>query len=791
MSKSKLKKPIATPPMMEKGRAVLFDSLEAWLADRRKLVLGLIVTISVLFRVSYFVQLNNGPCIWQHRFEESDMHFYDEWAKVIAHGDWLTNRSLHQFVEAYQWIADYYFKTHPDEAVKMHKQLGANQSPDAMARLLWQRWDGGKIFHQDPLYIYIVAVIYKTFGEDVRYVFILQMLIGICSILLIYQITNRYFGNLAAAIAGMMAVCCGPLMFYELVLVRETFIVFAGLLLVYLMDKAWEKTSFPKMVLLGIVTSLCILLKSIFFLFLVLTLLLLFITFKKDLKLFFLYVTCYLAGALIAYSPLLIRNTIVGAPLFSQNSIGALTAIAANDVNYNPDLSYAINIQHTAEIMSETDGKTLPALIKAIKTHPNLLSYLKLEFKKLKLVFHWYEFPNNKNFYYYRLNAPILWITFVNLLIIAPLALGGIVVAILKRKKLWSLYLLLLMHLVLLVAFLVFSRYRIPLEAAMIPFAGFALTEIIKYIQINIKYAVIMISGVILFGCWVGRPIPESITFIRGMDYQQPFLFYYQPILEDLQRKGDYSGALKKMEQVLQLEPVEVKRINSASTSLNSYELTLVNVFGNFHSYYANLLKKKGDVQEAQIQEERSKELLTLYSLNDPSLSLANLLRKASLLPVDQQPAMYQLILETASNDRKINPGKLENYFALSEAYTSLNQPDSAIAALIQLLLIDKNNYDATFKLGTLYGRYKNDMTSALIYLEKARSIDSTQEGVFVNLGIVYDVLQKKEKAIEMMYKASEINPENANSLINLERMLRTMGRTKEADEVKKKIPEK
>lgn len=787
MSKQNFKKVASTQPVETNHKISFYDKSEVWLDRKQKLILALIIVVAVLFRIVYFVQLNNGPCIWQHRYQETDMNFYDEWAKIIAHGNWLSDTSFHQYDAAHQWIADYYFKTHPDDAVQMQKQLGTDKSPEALGRLLWERWNGGKIFHQDPLYIYIVAIVYKLFGEDVRFVFVLQMIIGVFSVVLIYLISRKYFGNTAALVSGFLTVFCGPLMFYELVLVRESFIVFAGLFLVFMMDKAFENASAKNFFILGIIIAFCILLKSTFSLFLLLTIGISFFVFRRELKLFLRYTPMLLAGALIIYTPLLIRNSIVGVPLFTQNAIGSISVIASNDVNYNPEESYELNLKNTTEIIDKTGGQTIPSFILSMKTHPDVLSYLTLLTKKLALVFHWYEFPNNKNFYYYRLHSPVLWFTFVSLLIIAPFALAGIVISIIQKKIIWSLYLLLSMHLLLLVVFLVLSRYRIPLEAAMIPFAGFAVAEILKNFQSNIKYALIMVAGIIVVAVFVGRPLPESITFIRGVDYQQPYNFYYQKIIDDDLKRGDITGALNTMTSFMKLEPYDVKKLNVTS-SLNSYERVLAMVYADFHKIYSSLYARAGNEEEAKVEKERADELHLLDIMNDNSGSIETLIARAAAAPADQQQKLYSELVEPLKNEIRLNPNNLASYQTLNDAYLKLNLPDSSIVVLQQLLKVNEKDFYATFQLGTIYGRYKNDMVNAVLFLEKAKTIEPESEDVYLNLGIVYGMLQQDDKAIEMMQMSRKINPKNKNNLQNLELLLRRLGRNAEADEVKKDI---
>ncbi len=787
MSKTKFNKTIPKS-VVTKSTATLFKAIESWLDARQLLLTGLILFIAIAFRIIYFIQLNNGPCIWQHKFVDSDMHFYDSWAKIIAKGDWLSNRSFHQYDASHRWIADYYFKTHPEEAARLQQQIGNDKSPDALGKLLWQRWDGGKIYHQDPLYIYIVAVIYKTTGDDVRHVFVLQMILGVFSVLLVYLISRRHFGNTAALASGIMAAFCGPMMFYELVLVRESMIVFAGLLLVYLMDKTFETGSVKNFILLGATVACCILLKSVFFLFLLLTIALLVFIYRSQFRLLTVYTGSFLMGVIIMYSPLLIRNAIVGVPLISQNAIGSIASIASSDVNYDPVQSYVLNLANATTILEKTGGKTMPAFISSVQTHPNAISYLKLVLKKAALVFHWYEFPNNKNFYYYRIHAPILWFTFVNMLIIAPLGIVGLLVAIFQRKKLWSIYLLLLMHFLLLVVFIVLSRYRIPFEVTLILFAGFAVSEILRNAQVNLKLTLLMSGGVLAAAIFVGRSLPEGITKIRGVDYQQPYNFYYQQLIDKKLAEKDIVGALQCMTEFMELEPDDVKNINMNSVDLNSYQLVLVKVYAEFHEIFSNLYKLAGDTANSANEQLRAKELKDISLMYDQSGSAESILMRAAKAEGEQKLTLLRAAVQSASTDIKVNPNNSDAYLLLKTAYENLGITDSAIFVMHQLLKIDSNNFYAAFHLGTLYGRYKNDFGQAIYYLEKARSLQPENEDVHINLGIVYGMAQQNDKAIEMMRKAAAINPDNMNNLKNLEMLLRRLGRNAEADEVKKKI---
>ena len=103
----------------------------------------------------------------------------------------------------------------------------------------------------NPLYSYLVGLTYRVIGDDVRFVFGWQMGLGVMSTVLIWLLARRFFGDLVGACAGALAVLCGPLVYYELFLLRESTIVFAGLGVVWLADRALTRGSWALFVLLG------------------------------------------------------------------------------------------------------------------------------------------------------------------------------------------------------------------------------------------------------------------------------------------------------------------------------------------------------------------------------------------------------------------------------------------------------------------------------------------------------------------------------------------------------------
>src|SRR3989442_1263607 len=232
-------------------------------ASPRRLALTAIIAGSVLIRVLYFLQLSSGPCVWQHLWPESDMFFFDRWARTIAAGDWLTDRALHPHVGWHREIADTYFAEHPDAAEAIAREQPAKQPWEA----LWDHWYADKCFHQEPLYPYLLAVTYRALGPDVRWVFGWQLAIGVLTNVLVYLVARRHFGDAVAGLAGAAAVLCGPMLLYEMVLTRESLLAFAGMALVFLIERAMVRPAWRSWLAVGAAFGLAVLPKTTFLLF--------------------------------------------------------------------------------------------------------------------------------------------------------------------------------------------------------------------------------------------------------------------------------------------------------------------------------------------------------------------------------------------------------------------------------------------------------------------------------------------------------------------------------------------
>jgi Dolichyl-phosphate-mannose-protein mannosyltransferase len=490
-------------------------------------------------RVTYFAQLNATPLVESEHSTQSDMHYYDDWARQIAAGDWLSRIVTIPMHRWHHEVAQRYLATRPGE-----KALLADESQRTGAdtdSLLWARWMRLPRFYQDPLYPYVIALTYRFVGSNVRFVYVWQLALGVLTNVLIWLLARRYFGDLVALVAASLALLCAPLLFYESLLLRDSTIVFAGLLLTSLTGRAVSQGDWKRFVALGIAVGLACLLKSTFFLFAAGILGALFMRRRASVG----PVAAFTIGVALGLSLLAVRNVAVGAPPLSLASSGPLTFLSSNDVRYPPDVGFGIQVPLLATFLGETNGSWISAVRMALGTH-TMESYASLVWRKWDRAWHWYEIPNNENFYYMRRQVPVLsWLP-VTFWLCAPLALLGMALGLRRIRELWPLYLLVVVCVLPLVVFYVLGRFRIPLIAATLPFAAFALVEIIGRSAEHRPGAAAMASAAALvLGSWTGRPPASDQILIRTSDWISPYTAYFQTRVYGAADAKDWAAAAR------------------------------------------------------------------------------------------------------------------------------------------------------------------------------------------------------------------------------------------------------
>jgi len=237
---------------------------DEWIAARRRWILVALATFGVVTRVALFTELSDTSCLALVRDRDSDMAFFVEWAQAIDQ-DPLVNRALHPFHSWHQGVATTHFAEHPPTTVPRGEE-------EEEARALWNQWYGEKRFHQEPLYAYLLALGPTEQVGDFLWVRLLQLVAGVGTLLLLYDITRRLFGDLAALCTTALACLYAPLVYFELFLLRSGLTVFFSVLLVHLLLGIRDKPPGRHWSILGFAIGIATLLRTHFLLFGVLSL---------------------------------------------------------------------------------------------------------------------------------------------------------------------------------------------------------------------------------------------------------------------------------------------------------------------------------------------------------------------------------------------------------------------------------------------------------------------------------------------------------------------------------------
>jgi 4-amino-4-deoxy-L-arabinose transferase-like glycosyltransferase len=558
---------------------------------RKKVILG-IICISLFLRLIYFIQAKPTALLDWTNWDQSDMHFFDTWAKAINHGDVWGHEPLHP---VYIWndeTADSYFKLYPEEIAKYQQ---SDTSRLTRSKNLWYHWYNGKNFHQEPLYPYLIALTYKVFGESPDYVFFWQMLLGALSNVLIFLIGCRYLGSVTGFFAATLAILCGPLMCYDLVLLRSTLTVFLGLLVVWQLGRSLEEKTLKSALLFGFFMGLGFLNQSYFILYFLFGFVYLGLKNSRSITEGVRFLTIPIVGFGLALIPVVVRNLVVGMSPFAMASNGGITFLAANFVGVDPYLPFVINAEQYALTMYKTQGAFLPTFFEILKQY-DVGSFLMLMVDKFRTVVNWYEMPNNMNFYFFREWATVLKFTFVTNFVLSPLALVGFLWALrFEKGKILPLIVFLIISIIPLMYGTALSRYRVLMLSFSTFFAAYTIIRLLYLSsEKSSKKLGLSVLAITLTFLFTANTRTKEVYQYDIKDYSLYYGFKYrEPLKEDLKNKN-IKDVIEKLETYLSHTPPVVQELNAVRKVQNANEYDIAIYYRDMYEKYANFLIKTG-----------------------------------------------------------------------------------------------------------------------------------------------------------------------------------------------------
>jgi hypothetical protein len=315
-------------------------------------------------------------------------------------------------------------------------------------------------------------------------------------------------------------------------------------------------------------------------------------------------------GTAVAVSPAVLRNLAVGAPPLSLVGNGAEVFALGNDVSADPDRGPVLDVPRMEHILDVTGAKMLPVAIMSLSSHRTVWSYAGLLSKKFAKFWHWYEEPDNQNFYYFQLHSRVLrWAPVTNYLL-APFMLIGLLMGLRDLRRSAPLYILIASGMLLMLVVPAVARYRVQYLAAMIPLAAAAMARTFEWIELR-RYALLasLTAALIVVFLWTSRPLPASRPAIRATDYIAPYFYYWAPLHNSAADMGDARRAAQIYGDSLDSEPQSVRGLGPQKPCRTDDESVLARWYAQVHAALAQDFLNSGDRANAERQSQRAGQL--------------------------------------------------------------------------------------------------------------------------------------------------------------------------------------
>lgn len=446
---------------------------------------------------------------------QTDMFAFWQWAQAILAGDWLGQDTYHPHFEWMQKLA-------PAET--------------------WYAWWGGKeIYHQAPLYPYLLAAVLAVKNAP-TFAIGVQLILGISQPLIMFFLARRLFDDRRVAwVSAALTAFYGPFVFYQGLLLRDWLPPILEPLVVLMVIRVKERRSTGDMIATGLIIGLGILSKETTLAVSTIALLWLLMQYRPAWRAAVRPLGLIALGTALCLSPLIARNVAVGAPPLAVSVQGAGNVV----LGFAPSMSattFEGASQEASDIATRGDGKFLGTLSEILKTYGQL-GYANLiahEWVKVRGLLDPFELANNASYYYGREISPVLTMT-IGYGVVFPLAVTGFLLLLRQWRKQTLLYSFLFASAAAQMVTFTAARFRLALVPVLILGASFAVVYVMAALKhrrrVQLATAAMTIGILALLQHFV---IPFAHTSIRHQDYVCAAITY--------RSEGRYAETLAEIE---------------------------------------------------------------------------------------------------------------------------------------------------------------------------------------------------------------------------------------------------
>jgi 4-amino-4-deoxy-L-arabinose transferase-like glycosyltransferase len=376
--------------------------------------------------------------------------------------------------------------------------LGDAESYDTWAREIASgNYFGNIVFYQTPFYPYFLGLIYTVFGRDLLILRLIQATVGAFSCLLVAKAGGKIFSHRSGYIAGILLTFYPVAIIFDLMIQKAVLGLFFQALMLFCLSKIILEKKIPLRWswFTGITIGCFCLNRENAQIYIPLMLLWFgYHGFHRPLSRNFAPVICFILGLATVFVPVALRNKIVGDEfILTTSQLGSNFYIGNNKAStglYQPLIKdrgdWKFERIDATQIAEEKVGHQLtPREVSRFWLKQTFLEiseepfrWLKLLAKKWFLFFNSIEFPDTDDpmmFLEGALLMQFLWYLY-HFGVLIPLAAGGIYFTKDKWKRLWPLYAMVFAYAASVTLFFLFSRYRLPIVAIVVLFAGAGLS---------------------------------------------------------------------------------------------------------------------------------------------------------------------------------------------------------------------------------------------------------------------------------------------------------------------------
>ncbi|MCI0567048.1 MAG: glycosyltransferase family 39 protein [Acidobacteria bacterium] len=423
-------------------------------------------------------------------------------------------------------------------------------------------WIGKELFFMEPLYPYFLAVIYKVIGRDFLWVRLIQAAIGVATCGVTALLGRRLFGRTIGNFAGALAALFAPAIFYEAEIDKTFLAVFWVTLSVYLFTGGSRWSRFGSGFALGVAT----LARGNLLLLVPFALLASIIDKTHEPRSQRLVLAgSFLIGVASILGPVTARNYHVSGQWVITTAHGGQNFYIGNYHGNTTGRYHAPVFVRAHPRFEQEDfqkeaerrlGRKLSALeassywfgegVREIVNHPRWA--ISHTMRKFALFWNDYEEPDNQDMYYLRGASWVLRLRLVSFGMLVPFAALGLVIHR-KRRDVRILCGFLILYCASVVAFFVFSRYRIHVTPVLCVLAASGLAWLWANIRMR-RVRPCAYAGLLLL-CL------GAFTFRRvsAMSEKGSIVQAYINEGGTLAVSGEYGKAIESFQKALAIEP--------------------------------------------------------------------------------------------------------------------------------------------------------------------------------------------------------------------------------------------